>query len=203
MAVTLGVLKSRHIDKDDEIVGGIEHVQQLLDDYLAEKYAIHEPYADVPFSYILRVEMGDGFVLPEDPNQWEMITQGIPDIRSVLYAEFGAEIPGVLFRLAPESLPPGGYRILMDEKIIKEGQVATGEESTRALAQALQETLRIHFARFMDLQNTMRLFQSWQEIKPGFQPDGQTGAAGQSIQARIRACASRSGPRAYRDQPAR
>ena len=164
MEVTIGVLKSRHLDKDDEIVGGIELVQQRMDDYLAEKYGINAPYEDIPFTFILRVEMGDGFDLPEDPNQWEMITHGIPEIRDRLIAEFGVEIPGVRFRLAPETLSPGGYRILIDDKMVKEGQVPTGEESTHALSEALHETLRQNFDRFMDVQNTMKLIQTWQKI---------------------------------------
>jgi type III secretory pathway component EscV len=144
--------------------------------------------------------MGDGFVLPEDPNQWEMITQGIPELRNLLYAEFGAEIPGVRFRQDSETLSPGGYRILIDEKIVKEGHVPVGDDSTRALSEALHETLRENFARFMDLQNTMRLIQTWKISSDNYLIINR--AAGRSSQARVWAGAARSGQRAYPDQPA-
>ena len=168
MDMTLGVLKSRHLDHDDELSTGIELIQQLLDDFLAQKYGVNEPFEDIPFTYILRVELGDGIAPPENPDQWEMITKEIPDMRGRLMSEFGAAIPGVRFALDFDTLSAGGYRIMIDQKTVREGQLPSGQDPTAALARIMQETFRFHIARFMDLQNAMQLIQTWQKANSEF-----------------------------------
>ncbi len=153
---------------DEQLAGGVELILQRMDEFLAEKYRVDSLYLDRPPIYIIRVEIGDGIAPPDTSSQWEMITRYVPQVRSRLNAEFGAEIPGVFFNLVPGILSPGQYRLWINLKVAGQGSIPSGMDPTEALADILYRELRMHFAPFMTFQNTLRLIQTWQKASPEY-----------------------------------
>jgi type III secretion protein V len=95
------------------------------------------------------IELGPALAADLPPGGGRLIDELVPAVRERLFEEAGLPLPAVRLRLDGPNLPPGGYRLRLNEVVMADGEVVPGgglalETATRLAARGLTGNGAVH-----------------------------------------------------------